>query len=155
AGVVFAPDGKTVAVICPTRVYFWDLATGKTGGKVKVGKSEGWMSSGVFTPDGKTLVVVRFPPTRVGTAEGWPIDVARQAVGEPLAHTVGFLTALAVSPDGKLFAVGAHHGDAEAKITLWDRKGQEAVVCQGHAGGVTAVAYAPDGGVLVSAGTDH
>jgi WD40 repeat protein len=57
-----------------------------------------------FSPDGKTLAAGY---QAVGGGGVVLYDVAgRRRLGEPLAVTEGFVTAVAFSPDGKTLAVG-------------------------------------------------
>jgi WD40 repeat protein len=59
---------------------------------------------------------------------------------------------LALSADGRLFATG-HQNDND--VRLGDAAtGQDLGACQGHTGGVYAVAFAPDGASLASASAD-
>jgi len=62
-----------------------------------------------------------------------------------------YITALAVSPDGTLTAVGLT--DNTLRL-LNSETGAELRSLQGHSGMVTALEFSPDGSVLASGGVD-
>ncbi len=82
------------------------------------------------------------------------VEVFRVADGRPLwqgAHDE-WVTAMALSPDGKLLA----SGDRSGKLVVREAaNGREVHVLTGHEGGVSALAFRPDSGLLTSAGADR
>lgn len=69
----------------------------------------------------------------------------------PLAVVGDGAPALAVSPDGRLLAVGAGGGE----LVLWDlARRAELGRLAGHGGNVAAVAFQPGGGLLATGGAD-
>ena len=71
-----------------------------------------------------------------------------------MQHQVGMqepVASLAFSPDSRDLVVGTSYGSVRV---LQVEKGIELRVIEGHKGSVNAVAYAPDGHTIVSAGTD-
>jgi WD40 repeat protein len=65
----------------------------------------------------------------------------------------GDVQALAFSPDGRLITAG--HGGSDGIVRVWEiSTGKEVVAFHGHAGGVNAVAFAPKGDRIASAGAD-
>src|SRR5437763_9681405 len=69
------------------------------------------------------------------------------------AHSGNPVAALAVSPDGQLYATGGSDGN----VKLWHADtGKVALAMLGaHPGGVRAVQFSPDGKVLATAGADR
>jgi WD40 repeat protein len=99
----------------------------------------------VFTPDSRKLLSAGHDRTVREWDAIWG--------GEPriVCHSPDWIRCLALSPGGDLIAVG---GDADS-ILLATRADDEpfAELC-GHDGPVTALAFAPDGRTLLSAGRD-
>lgn len=63
-----------------------------------------------------------------------------------------WVTALAVSPDGKTLATGGR----DAVVVLWDiPTGREKARITAHRGGITSIAFCPDGNQLATAAIDH
>jgi WD40 repeat protein/energy-coupling factor transporter ATP-binding protein EcfA2 len=110
-----------------------------------------------FSPDGKTLAS--------GSGDNTIIlwDVATgQPIGQPLrGHTSSVLT-VAFSPDGETLASGSCENNNEilncrkGKIILWDVATGQPIgqPLTGHAGGVSSVAFSPDGKTLASGSYD-
>ena len=94
----------------------------------------------VFTPDGKTLA-------RVGAG---PVRLYDATAGKLLRSLKGKATCLAFAPDGKTAAVG--EGASVHVFTV--ATGAEVLQFKAHPDGVLAVAYAPDGKTLATAGDD-
>jgi WD40 repeat protein len=92
------------------------------------------------------------PPRRLDR-HGDPLpDGALQRLGQVARlRQGGAVTALALSPDGKVLASAGARGT----VCLWEvPSGQELRVLTGHLGPVHAVAFSPDGKTLASAAAD-
>jgi WD40 repeat protein len=156
SGAAFSPDGKWVVTASsglvklePTGfVTLFDAATGK---QLADRECHGKTANAVaFTPDGKVLVT----GGEDGRLRLWePGQLKEKAALE--GHDSAVLS-LAVSPDGKLLATA----DREGSIRLWDLPaGKHRATLRGHrdrvpfkdqAALVRAVAFSPDGRLLVS-----
>lgn len=82
------------------------------------------------------------------------VEVFRVADGRALwqGDHDEWVTAMALSPDGKLLA----SGDRAGKLIVREAaNGREVHVLTGHEGGVSALAFRPDSGLLTSAGADR
>jgi WD40 repeat protein len=139
------------------RVVLWDAATGKKLHEIPVHLA---LSSAplAFAPDGRTVAGLDTRRQRVLLWEtatgkerrGFWLDTPPGRAGWGSYYPEDVVSALAISPDGRLLALGLEH-----KVYVWDAvTGAEAGQFAGHEGKVTALAFAPDGKTLASAGDD-
>jgi WD40 repeat protein/serine/threonine protein kinase len=179
SSVAFAPDGQVLAsasrgvtvkgnqIPTPGEIKLWDARTGQelhilrghTGGVTCV----------AFAPDGQVLASASFDRT----IKLWDARTGQEL--RTLRGHTGGVTCVAFAPDGQMLASASQPGVVVhepgnsvnmpgkhlPEIKLWDaRTGQELHTLRGHAGGglagggVTCVAFAPDGQVLASASQD-
>jgi RNA polymerase sigma factor (sigma-70 family) len=110
--VAFSPDGKTLASGGRDGVRLWDVATGKR--LFHIQQHHYATIALAFSPDGKTLAVViglDSVPSRLPAPEQMDrvqlVDVASRKVRLRLSGHVGWVTAMAYSPDGKLLATAS------------------------------------------------
>jgi RNA polymerase sigma factor (sigma-70 family) len=156
ASAAISPDGKTVASGgIDKSFHVWDLASGKE--LFQAANLENTVMSIQFAPDGKTLATLSGPVIRI-----W--DVAAGKELSRVEQPEEGLYSMAFSPDGKFLAGGL----GGYSVRLWDGKtGKELYRLEGHDAKkskelpwvtdfyIYAVAFAPDGKTLASAGSDY
>jgi WD40 repeat protein len=157
----YSPDGRLLAAALgdpdekvPGLVRIWEPAAGTQRYTLPamLGRAEA-----VFSPDGKLLVTVTVSRKRPGDIRLW-----NAATGEPLGRIentseLANLTAMALSPDGRLLVTG--HGDPaspaaadKARLKLWDltKKQLAAQFPAAHAAAITKVAFSRRGKLLAT-----
>jgi WD40 repeat protein/serine/threonine protein kinase len=155
--VAFAPDGRTVATSgADCTVRLWDPVSGQE--RKTLQRHTAWVTSLAFAPDGQILASA----SADACVQLWELPSA-EACGTIHVRS-GEVHTLAFAPDGRALAVGS----ASGSVKLWPiqrvsrQKGKHEVVVEesqrialrGHADGVFAVAFAPDGKTLASASGD-
>lgn len=153
--LAFSPDGKTVASGSKDgKIKRWDPLRGKEEAGLP-GHGDAVVCV-AFSPNGKTLASASWDKT----VKLWDVDTGKeQTTLQGHAHTLAFV---AFSPKGDLLASVSGVWDAEklkyvaGEIRLWETAtGKHTATIQGHASDITALAFAPDGKTLASAGTDQ
>ena len=160
--VVFSPDGKTltasVAGDGQKALLNWDVATG--GPLPGFGKPARVANALAYSADGRLLAAVEW----FGTVRLWETATRGQRA---VAHMADNARGIAFSPDGR-FLVTANGGgfrraskdgttgnENYGKICLVDVATLKVVRrLAGHFGGVTSLAFSPDGKLLASGGQD-
>jgi WD40 repeat protein/tRNA A-37 threonylcarbamoyl transferase component Bud32 len=162
--VAFSPDGKVFAMLsefwdfkgsCSRSViHRWDVASRQPVGQPLVQKVNGgnWATGGerlVFAADGKTLRAI----DRQGLIQEWDLTTS-QPIGAP--QQVKSNRPEAPSPDGKRILCG-HGMDNTAFLRDAIKSTQRSWVSLGslpHKGPVEAVAFQPDGALLLTGSDD-
>ncbi len=151
-GVAVAPDGRTLAAgSLDKTVSLWDLATGRRRATLADHPDE--VIGVAFAPDGRTLAAgcCRLQGGwRPGTVKCWDVATGRELPGVR-DGTFRDVLCLTYAPDGSLVL-----GCGDGSLRRVDpRRGPSERVLTGHNAEVWAVAFAPDGRTLASAGDDH
>jgi WD40 repeat protein len=181
---VFSPDRKQLAASTTTwtpdantykkDVRVWDLQTGKERASVPLPSGKGWLTGLVWSADGKYV----FISSTMGQLWRWELTGARRLakvesiVPDPSAkEPVRDARNHAVHLGSALYAFGVSAKLPERitrrnladdydelpppEIVLWNLKTMERRArLTGHHGQINHIAFSPDGGTLVSGGTD-
>lgn len=147
--VVFSPDGQTVACVVDG-VMLWDIATGEN--LATFSSDEGYHGDRAvaFSPDGSRIFTG-------GSYRGsdndrylrvWDGTTFELIESWRMPRDVSHLSALAVSPDGKLLAIGTNSGT----LLLWDSSTGEQLQRLSQSGSaISKVAFRPDGATVIAA----
>ena len=156
SSLVFIADGKRLASSSDDHtVKVWDAMSGAE--LLTLRGRTGPVLTVAFSPDGKRLALAR--QYQYGRVTVW--DATSGAESLTLRGYTGRVWSVAFSPDGKrLAAAGAgasQNGQPRpVEIKVWDAtSGAESLTLKGHTGGVTSVAFSPDGKRLASASGDN
>jgi RNA polymerase sigma factor (sigma-70 family) len=156
SGAIFLPDGRRLLTWgADARVRVWDLGTGREvrqivvrdRGRPPVMRAPGVIQApGVFfgvslSADGRLAAV-----SQNGTVTLYDLATGRELRTLALAGTPVF------APDGRTLAAGDSDSGSIRLVEV--ASGDERQGLVGHRGRVGSVAFAPDGGRLVSAGDD-
>lgn len=150
----FSEDGKLMATFhFDKQCSVWHLPSGTLVTNYAVWEAVNWeMRVSVFSRDGKKLYlgdvdgeVGRLRCMDMEAGAGWEI---------PASEPGNSVNALAISPDGRLLALG--NGYSDATVHLWDaRTGSAAGKLEGHRGWITKLVFSADGGTLYSGSADQ
>lgn len=142
--VIYAPDGKTIAVGLGGDVQLRDAASLDPGATLS--GHTGDVSALAFSLDGKLLVSGAQDDTVIRVWDAAAARELRQLEG----HT-GWIRSLAFSPDGATLASGS----TDTTIRIWDvASGKLLRTLEGHQDFVGNIAFSPDGATLASASRD-
>lgn len=143
---VFAPDGDTllVSVLKPdstAELRRWRTSDFRAQDPIPVENT----SRVVFTPDGRSFL--DYTDTRIQVR-----DARTGAVRREFGEHPSYVTALAISPSGRIVATGTK---ADPAIRLWNlATGSLVTTLTGHHAGINDLEFSPDGSRLASASTD-
>jgi WD40 repeat protein len=155
AGVLFAPDGKTVVTWANGfSLRFWETASGRLLGQIE--SDEALFQWLAWSPDGRLLASAgcrqkRGDPDGPGEVRLWDAATRKEVrtlawPDEARAGQVAF------TPDGKQLVATASDGG----VRFWDvGTGVEALRFQFGGGALRALALAPGGKLLAVAGDNH
>ncbi len=149
--VALAPDGTTgVSASTDGAIKVWNLAKGEE--IATLSSHVGPVLAVAFSPDGKMIAsggsdkIIRLWNTPASQAK--PLQISQPQ--KTLTGHTGDIRALVFGAGGLISG-----GDDKLVIT-WDlATGKEATIFKGHAGAVRALALAPDGKIIASAGADQ
>jgi RNA polymerase sigma factor (sigma-70 family) len=145
-----SPDGRTLAVSRAAEVSLWDTTTGEERGKL--GEDAARARYGLsFSGDSRTLATDWYDEeTREARICLW--DVAGRKLLRRFSIPSRALGFLYFSPDNRTLASS---GFNEPRLRLWDTAtGRPLHQQAAHDGGITALAFTPDGRVILSGSDD-
>jgi WD40 repeat protein len=149
--VAWSRDGKSICTATVDGdVFIRDAQTGSPlGDKLESGQRVAFPTVR-FLPDGDRLLVIG----RLGPLQLWNLKTRKSLVVQAGGRSSwsGMIFRAAVSPDGRLFALGRGSGTIELFETTSLKKVH---AFEGHWGSIQDLAFAPNSPTLVSASRDH
>jgi WD40 repeat protein len=147
SALAFSPDGKKLVVGGYHEVVVWDLEAGKFLKRIGAGQL-GTVGAVAFLNDGQ-LAVGEGTPYGSGSVRVFNVDSGQQT--HSFEGPADVVSAIAVSPDGKLLAAGG--GDALARV--WNTETKELVTTlEEHKEPVSGISFSRDGKLLATASVD-
>jgi WD40 repeat protein len=158
--IALSPDGRTVAVVSPRLpgVTLWEVSTGETARQF--GESVAGATAVAFTPAGDQIATGYAD----GTVRIWDAATGDEVQRGPTSQ--GQVDGIAFEPVGRTAAVivnsaacsyGENAPGPVYQVVFWDVRGGSVRTTPrplGHPGPVTAVAFTPDAGRLLTASHD-
>jgi WD40 repeat protein/serine/threonine protein kinase len=155
--VSFSPDGKRLAVGCTAdrSVRLWDLPATVPRTWSHAADEKARAGAVVFGRDNRLLIVAGRDGPNDGTVRLWDVQPSEPAALHVFRGHVGKVTWLATALDGQLAASACDSDDQS--VRLWDVVNKREVHRFHGAknGTITALALAPNGGLLAFANTDN
>lgn len=141
--MAFSPDGQTLAVGVAGMVKLIDVNSGAVKGELR-GHTR-TVGTLAFFQDSQTLAAGSSRWNEPGELKTWDLRTGKERVPAPEFKAAAH--AIAIAPDERIFAVGGPQGE----LALFDLVTAQrlALLKTQH---LTALAYSPDGNLLVSAG---
>jgi WD40 repeat protein len=152
--LALSPDGKSLACTEGAAVQLWAVDPGSRTAKVDGGD---WLLAVAFSPDGKSVAGGGYDGhiTIWDTASGKKRSEFAASAPLPKGQTTAapaVISAITLSPDGKLVAVGGSDG---AIHLLQTDDGKLLRSLAGHTATVTGLAFHPGGELLASCSKDR
>jgi WD40 repeat protein len=147
--IAFSPCGRYLASVWSSRgpAMIFNAANGERHLEFRLPSEEDSADREVgFSPDGSRLIVLSDHQVRIWDISTCQVLASFEAPGSEC---------LAVSPRAAVIATGGYEAETKASVTLWDAASLIRIrAFEGHSQAVSAIAFSPDGKVLVSGGRD-
>jgi WD40 repeat protein len=148
--IAFSPSGEFIAIGNSTNI---DIRSVTDGALIRSWRATiGDVNAVSFSPDGKRLASgagIRGSDTRLKV---WDVETSALLVNVPTAQTYG-IGCLSYSPDGRFIATGNfQYSGFPGPLQLWDAINGS--LLRTFPNEVQAVAFSPDSGLLLAAGTN-
>ena len=140
--VQFSPNGTRLAVASSIGIWLYETQAYQESGLLT--KSEGWIKSLCFSPDGRTLASGSWEKG----VSLWDVATGRSQV--LIEDTKGDVASLTFSPDGQTLAIGSRSG-----IYLWDVATSTLREIISSVSSVYSLCFSPDGRTLASGSWDE
>jgi WD40 repeat protein len=140
--VIFAPDGKIIAITNNSGVVLWNAGVGE---ETLIPSSEEFFGSFEFSPNGKTIALNTYRGVEL-----WDIATKKKI---QLCSVVGVGRAIAFSPDGNILALGnISKVGGSGHISLCNpQTGKILEQLSGHSATHPNLFFSPEGDRLISA----
>ena len=156
--LAFSADGNTLVTTTEppdSKLTLWSFPAGEVVRSLPIGpvRGGGEQAPLAVAPDVSTVAYVSYE--RPGVIQVIDIATGQERWASPSGEAD--VTALAVSPDGKLLASGQGLGGRESRIRLWDLTTGKQIgrPLEGHRAWVSELVFWPDGKKLASASADQ
>ena len=150
--VIFSPNGESLlSGGLDGTIRFWNIDRVNRGieKELILQKQQKGVTGLEFSQDGRILAIGYGSPFQPGEIILW--DLFKGQIIKSRQELIGGVSSIALSPSGKLIALGRYDGRIHTLNT--DSLDNEHKF-KGHAGRVTSISFSPDGGTLVSGGYD-
>jgi WD40 repeat protein len=143
-GIAFSADGRRLAAAGTSGVDLWNVATGASLGGLA---QTAWANAVDFSPDGALVAIAAGGIPR---AELWHVaDHAIVATLESGPDAAGDVISVAISPDGRMLALGSY-GNV---VRVWDLRTRKLLRELDHGGGgAVTLEFSRDSRILAISG---
>lgn len=150
--VAWSPNGKLLATQDSNGgIQLWDAVTRQLLSAIAVTMNTLPLDHVAWSPNSKRLAGANCQHGVIKTCSIELIDASTGTPSSPFQHQVGWLSALAWSPDGRYIATD----DGARTVYIWDADtGQVADTLNGNVDAITSISWRHDGNMLATSSED-